>query len=211
VLRVGLTGGTAVGKSTVMKLLAAKPHVHVVDADQIVHELYRPGTEFARRIAEELGAQALAPDGSVDRARVASLVFSDTAKLKKLEAIVHPAVIAEEKRMTDAIAARDPHAIAIVEATKMLEAGTHADYDVVLLVTARPEVQRLRFAGRTPHLSAEDSAGELQRRLSAQFTDEQRRALVPPQFIIDNSGTLEETAAQVERIYAALCAASDSI
>ncbi len=206
-LRVGLTGGTACGKSTVVEMFRRKPHIHVIDADKLVHELYQPGAAVYHRVVAAFGGGILAGDGSIDRVALANVVFNDREKLMQLESIVHPAVVLLQDREIAKLGKTD---IVMVEATKMLEAGTHKRYDEVLLVICRPEVQLERFQKRHPNLSREQAAAELKRRIAAQFSDEQRRALVPPQNVIDNSGNPEESAQQVERIYMKLAARAES-
>jgi len=199
-LRVGLTGGTATGKSTVMEMLRGKKDVRTFDADTIVHRLYQPDTEVFRKVVERFGSSILTA-GNLDRKKLAEIVFKVPGELAALERIVHPAVVAAQKMELDALAHSSPKAIAVVEATKMLEAGTYKDYDRVLLVVCRPEVQLERFRLRQTELSAEAAQFELARRTEAQFSDTKRRSLVPAEWVIDNSGSKEETAAQVGRIY----------
>ncbi len=206
-LRVGLTGGTACGKSTVVEMFRSKPRVHVIDADQLVRELYRPGETVYERVVKEFGREILAADGTIDRAVLANIVFGDKRRLAKLEAIVHPAVVELQDSEMAKLGKND---IAIVEATKMLEAGTHKRYDEVLLVTCHPEAQLERFRLRHQALSRDQAAAELQRRVAAQYSEEQRRALVHPNFVIDNSGSPENTALQVDRIYGELAARTES-
>jgi dephospho-CoA kinase len=206
-LRVGLTGGTACGKSTVTEMFRRKPHVHVIDADRLVHELYKPGQKVNEEVVRTIGSGVVAKDGSINRVALANIVFNDAEKLKQLEAIVHPAVVELQDRELAKLAEDD---IAIVEATKMLEAGTHQRYDEVLLVVCSPEVQLQRFRERQPNLLGDQAAAELQRRIAAQFKDEQRRRMVLPNFVIENSGSREETAKQVDRIYSELSARQKS-
>jgi dephospho-CoA kinase len=205
-LRVGLTGGTACGKSTVAEMFAARPRVFWLDADRLVRDMYSPQSEVTRRVAQAFGAQVLDASGAVDRRRLADLVFADAEKLKVLEAIVHPAVIAAEHKWMDQIEAEHPEAIALVEATKMLEAGSHKNYDHVVLVTCQPEVQAQRFLSRHSEMSEAEARAEIARRSQAQFSDQRRRSMVDPDFIVDNSGSREQTEAQVDAIYRGLLA-----
>ena len=205
-LRVGITGGTASGKSTVARMFAAKPCVHSIDADALVHELYAHPSALTRKIAETFGGAALNSDGSVNRVALGEIVFRDAAKLQKLEQIVHPAVIQREHELIDAIEKQDPAGIALVEASKMFEAGSYKSYDRVILVTADADIQLDRFCRRQPGLPLDDARAEFARRVAAQWSDAERRSAVPAESVIDNSGPLEETAAQVDRIYAELLA-----
>ena len=203
-LRVGLTGGTACGKSTVLAMFRVKPDVRVIDADAIVHALYQPGTAVHRMVKERYGNEVLAGDGSIDRAKLGDIVFATPAEMRALEEIVHPAVEVEQERTMDALEKTLPHGIALVEATKMLEAGTYKKYGHVLLVVCSPEEQLKRFCERHPKLTPEQAEAELARRSRMQFSDVKRRSLVPTAWVIDNSGSRKETWAQVEGIYRAL-------
>ena len=187
-------------------MFAARPNVYHLDADQLVRELYAAGSETAQRIAQLFGAQVLGPSGAVDRKRLADIVFADAERLKRLEAIVHPAVVSREHEWMDELGSAHPGAIALVEATKMLEAGTYKRYDHVVLVVCPFEVQVKRFLTRHPEMQEAAARVEVARRCRAQFSDEQRRSMVEPAYIIDNSGTREQTEAQVENIYRRLLA-----
>jgi dephospho-CoA kinase len=192
-LRVGLTGGLASGKTTVAGLLRGLG-ASVFDADEIVRELYRPGGGGARAARELFGEEVLRADGSVDRARVAALVFSDPERRRRLEERVHPLVRAElGKKFREAEASGAD--VAVAEASQLLEAGSERDYDRILLVTAPMEdrVARWKARGRDP----EDARG----RMAAQILPEEaaRRA----SDVIVNDGSLAELARKVEALYRA--------
>jgi dephospho-CoA kinase len=199
VLRVGLTGGVACGKSTVAKMFA-NLGATIVDADTIAHELYRPGQEVLQELVKHFGAEILKPDGELDRAKLATLVF-DGGRVEELNKIVHPAVIRQQDEWMRALGEKDPYAVAIVEAALILEAGAKDRFDRIMVVTCKPAQKVARFAQRTG--TSEDSArADVDRRTKAQMPDEEkaRRA----DFVIDNSGPVEETRHQVQRIYSEL-------
>lgn len=210
-LRVGLTGGVACGKSTVMRFLmeAAERHsdkaqpesLLIIDADLLVHHLYSVGETVNVEVRKMFGDQVVAADGSIDRKKLGDIVFADKEKLAQLEAVVHKAVIQREHQLMDRHANRYPKGIAVVEATKMVEAGSHEHYDKVILVHCSPKVQLQRFAARHCRWTPEEAEAELARRRSAQLSHEQRLLKVKNAIIIDTSGEKEQTAAEVEHLY----------
>jgi dephospho-CoA kinase len=199
VLRVGLTGGVACGKSTVAKMFA-ELGANIVDADTIAHELYRPGQEVLQELVKHFGPEILKPDGELDRAKLATLVF-DGGRVEELNKIVHPAVIRQQDQWMRSLGEKDPYAVAIVEAALILEAGVKDHFDRIMVVTCKPAQKVTRFAQRTG-MSADAARADVERRNKAQMSDEEkaRRA----DFVIDNSGPVEETRHQVQRIYSEL-------
>lgn len=194
VLKVGLTGGLASGKSTVARRLAAAG-LNVVDADRLVAELYRPGAAGSAAVAELFGHDLLAADGAVDKARLAALVFSDPESRRRLEAAIHPLV----RRRFAELAQAATGAI-VLEATRLVEAGYGPDFDLVVTVESGPQRQFERAVARG--LSA-DEAGA---RLRTQGDGATRRA--GAQVTLRNDGDLAELEAQVDRLVARLRAAA---
>jgi dephospho-CoA kinase len=199
VLRVGLTGGVACGKSAVAKMFA-ELGANIVDADTIAHELYRPGQEVLQELVKHFGPEILKPDGELDRAKLATLVF-DGGRVEELNKIVHPSVIRQQDQWMRSLGEKDPYAVAIVEAALILEAGVKDHFDRIMVVTCKPAQKVTRFAQRTG-MSADAARADVERRNKAQMSDEEkaRRA----DFVIDNSGPVEETRHQVQRIYSEL-------
>ena len=198
-LRVGLTGGVACGKSTVAKMFADLGAT-IIDADVVAHELYRPGHEVLKQLVQHFGPEILKADGELDRAKLATLVF-DGGRVEELNKIVHPAVIRQQHEWMRALGEKDPDAVAIVEAALILEAGAKDHFDRIIVVTCKPAQKVARFAQRTG-LSEDAARADVDRRTKAQMPDEEkaRRA----DFVIDNSGSAEETRQQVQRIYSEL-------
>ena len=198
-LRVGLTGGVACGKSTVAKMFADLGAT-IIDADVVAHELYRPGHEVLKQLLQHFGPEILKADGELDRAKLATLVF-DGGRVEELNKIVHPAVIRQQDEWMRALGEKDPDAVAIVEAALILEAGAKDHFDRIIVVTCKPAQKVARFAQRTG-LSEDAARADVDRRTKAQMPDEEkaRRA----DFVIDNSGSAEETRQQVQRIYSEL-------
>jgi dephospho-CoA kinase len=190
VLRIGLTGGIGSGKSTVSALLADRGAV-IVDADRIAREVVEPGTPGLDRIVETFGERVLAADGSLDRAALAAVVFADPDARRRLDAIVHPLVRA---RSAECAAAAAPDAVVVHDVPLLVETGQASSYNLVLVVEADVATRVSRLVQRG--LTAEDARA----RMATQATDEQRRAVAD--VVLDNSGTPEQLAEQVDRFWA---------
>jgi dephospho-CoA kinase len=205
VVRVGLTGGIACGKSTVAKMFS-ELGAYIVDADAIVHDLYRPGEEIYQELIKRFGQEIVKANGEIDRARLAAAAF-DGGRVEELNKIVHPAVIRRQEQWMREAGAKDPSAIVVVEAALILEAGARERFDKIVVVTCTPEQKIERLAGRTG-MSEPAARVEVERRTRAQLSDEEkaRRA----DFVIDNSGALDATRRQVQEIYAKLKALARS-
>jgi len=208
-LKLGLTGGIASGKSVVGEMFV-KLGAHLTKADAIAHQLMEPGRPVYEEIVRRFGTSILNPDRTINRAKLAEAAFGTgqaaasggaAPRVKELNAIVHPAVIAHENEWMKGIVARDPNAIVIVEAALILEAGTGHRFDRLIVVTCQPEQRIQRYARR--HGISEDAArAEVTRRMAAQIPDEEK--VKAADFIIDNSGSLESTEEQVRNVFAAL-------
>jgi dephospho-CoA kinase len=198
-LRVGLTGGIACGKSSVGKIFSDMG-AHVIEADTIAHELYRPGESVYKELVEKFGEKILRPDGEVDRASLARIAF-DEGRVQELNKIVHPSVIRRQEQWMFQVGAKDPYAVAMVEAALILEAGARGRFDRIIVVSCRPEQKAERYARRAG-IPLEAARAEVDRRGKAQLTDEEKAHRAD--FVIDNSGPLELTRHQAERIYAEL-------
>jgi len=197
-LLVGLTGGIATGKSTVTGLLAS-PSVRVVDADALAREVVEPGTPAHARIVAEFGKDVLQPDGRLDRARLAEIVFPDPAKRKRLEAITHPAIRARFDQIMADLEREGFDGILIWDAALLVESGGHRKMDKVVVVTTDPATQLRRLTAR------DGSTEEAARARTASQMPLAVKALAGD-YVIDNSGTREETEARVREVYRALLA-----
>lgn len=187
---VGLTGGIGSGKSTVSALLAERGAV-IVDADAIAREVQAPGTPVLAKIAERFGTGVISADGSLDRPALASIVFGDADALRDLNGIVHPAVGAEtNRRVREAI---PTDRIVVLDIPLLTENPRDGLQGIVVVdVPVDVQVERLvRFRG-----FAEDDA---RARIARQATREQR--LATADFVIDNSGSLEALAPQIEALW----------
>jgi dephospho-CoA kinase len=189
VLRIGLTGGIGSGKSTVSALLAQRGAV-VVDADRIAREVLEPGTPGLAQVVDAFGEAVLATDGSLDRQALAAIVFADPDARAELDGIVHPLVRA---RTAELVAAVPEGSVVVNDVPLLVETGQQGSYDLVLVVAADPETRVSRLVHRG--LTAEDARA----RIAAQASDEQRRAVAD--VVLDNSGTREQLAEQVDRFW----------
>ena len=218
-LRVGLTGGLGSGKSTVAAIFR-RHGVHVLEADAIARELMQPGQSVYQAIVDTFGRSVVSANGALDRARLAELAFGE-GRLAELNRIVHPPAIAEQERRTQAIAAVEPNAIVMVESALIFEAeawGTVPEwrkrFDRVVLVTAPDDLKIQRYVARilsagpggaAPEARAAAESGA-RARLAAQIPDREKAPRCD--YVIDNSGALEATRGQVDRIAAELRAAA---
>ena len=197
ILKVGLTGGIASGKSTIVRMLAALGCI-TVDADAIVARLYRPGQAGHDAIVRTYGTGVLQPDGEIDRKRLADIAFSTPEEARKLNALIHPLVIAEQARLFREAEERGEDAIYIVEATLLLESGGRQRFDRIVVVDVDPDVQLARAIGRGV------TAEEAKRRIANQMPRQER--LRHADYVIDNNGDEGAALAEATRVYELLCA-----
>jgi dephospho-CoA kinase len=193
-LRLGLTGGIASGKSAVAGMLRGMGFT-VVDADSVGHSLIEPGQPAYQEVISKFGASVLDGESRVDRGRLGALVFADRAKLEALNAIVHPRVKAEIARLFAGLA-KDGVKAAFVEAALLVEAGYLEELDGLVVTWSRPEQQVERLLARGM------SEEEARRRIAAQMPAEEKVKFATEK--IDCSGTMEETRRQVEELAAKL-------
>jgi dephospho-CoA kinase len=189
---LGLTGNIACGKTTVGQMLLALEAARYIDADLVVHQLYEPGQAIYAGVVAAFGPEILTPEGAIDRRRLGNIVFNDAEALRRLEAIVHPAV---GTAIVSAIQAEPPDAVIVLDAVKLLEGGTGALCKSRWLVICDEEQQLRRLMDRDGF-----SEEEARARLRAQPPIAPKLPLVDE--VIDNSGTLEATRAQVEAAWA---------
>ncbi|PYU04578.1 MAG: dephospho-CoA kinase [Acidobacteria bacterium] len=194
-LRLGLTGGIASGKSAVAGMLR-ELGFPVLDADALAHRLMEPGQPAHDEVLREFGAEIAGADGRIDRAKLAAVVFADREKLERLNGIVHPRVLEEMQRQFAEGETRNTLGAAFVEAALIIEAGYHKLLDGVVVTWCKPEQQLARLLARG--LSAE----EARRRIAAQMPVEEKLRYATER--IDCSGTLKEIRKQVEALAAKL-------
>jgi dephospho-CoA kinase len=200
-LRVGLTGSIAVGKSHVVGVLR-ELGCHVIDADQTAREVVAPGTEGLRRVREEFGEEVLLPDGTLDRARLGAIIFADAGKRERLNQLLHPLIISEQDEELRHWEAEEPESIAIIDAALMIESGGYRRFDKLVVVHCRPEIQLDRLMRRN-NLSRE----EAERRIRAQMPQAEKMRYAD--FLIDTSEAYETTRARIIEVFQQLKALSE--
>ncbi len=204
-IKVGLTGGIASGKSLVSRMFT-ELGAHTIDADELAHELMAPGEPAYKEIVEKFGGTILNPDNTVNRSKLAELAFDKKRpRIYELNRILHPGVIQKYEKWMDDIEKQEPNAIVMLEAALLLEAGLRRQFDKIIVVTLKQQQRIDRWAQRF-NVDPETARLEVTRRMMAQAPDEAK--LQAADFVIDNSGTVEETKAQVQRAYEALLAQS---
>ncbi len=195
-LRVGLTGGLASGKSFVGHALADLG-CYLIEADKLGHEVMLPGGEAYDAIVREFGPSVLDPEGRISRRKLSGIVWTDPERLATLSALVHPPVQErEEKRMAE-IARADPRAIVVVEAAILVETGRYKSFDRLIVVTCTLERQMERALQRGSY-----NKEEILARLSRQLPLEEKLRVAD--YVIDTSGSKEATLEQVRKVYGAL-------
>jgi dephospho-CoA kinase len=191
---IGLTGGIASGKSTVARRLAEHGAI-IIDADVISREVVAPGTPALAAIAHEFGAGILGKDGALDRAQLGGIVFGDSQKLEKLNAIVHPAVKTRTAQLLAAAKAENPDAVVVYDVPLLVEADVAHNYDEVVVASAPEEVRiqrMMELRGMT-----EEAA---RARIGAQAPEAKRLAIAD--VVIDTGGELQHTLDQVDALWA---------
>lgn len=186
---IGLTGGIASGKSTVSSMLT-KLGAALVDADRIAREVVLPGEPALYAVVHEFGQAVLTEEGTLNRKKLGEIVFADESKRKKLERIVHPAIRAVMKRKMEELESENPHLLVVADIPLLYESGLQTMFEEVMLVYVPPDVQLLRLMNRDGLTKEQAEA-----RIRAQMPIEQKRQLAD--WIIDNSGTVEQTYEQV--------------
>jgi dephospho-CoA kinase len=195
-LKVGLTGGLATGKSFVGSALRDLG-CYLIKADDLGREALEPDGEGYPAVVREFGTGILDASGKIDRRRLATEVFADADRLARLNSIVHPVVIRREEELAAAIASRDPNAIVVVEAAILIETGGYKRFDKLIL-TVCDEQQQVERAMKRDGLPAE----EILARIRQQMPLSEKRRFAD--YVIDTSGTKEDTLRQTKEVFALL-------
>jgi dephospho-CoA kinase len=192
-LRVGLTGSIAVGKSFVASCFA-ELGCRVLDADQTAREVVQPGAPGLEAVVNTFGREILNPDGTLNRERMAALVFSDEEKRRKLNQILHPFIIARQDEILREWEKEDPQGVGMVDAALMIESGGYRRFDKLIVVHCRPEVQleRLMLRNGLPR-------EEAQRRIDSQMPQEEKQRFAD--FLIDTSDGFEPARRRTVEVY----------
>jgi dephospho-CoA kinase len=212
-LKVGLTGGIACGKSVVGEMFVALG-AHLVQADKIAHDLMLPGQPVYNEVVKHFGRVVLNPDMSVNRAKLAEAAFGaglpargdaagqgslqSASRVQELNRIVHPAVIRAQEEWMEDVGRQERSAVAMVEAALIVEAGAAKRFDCLIVVTCNDDQRVARFASRQK-LPLEEARKEVERRMAAQLPDAEKIKVA--NYVIDNSGSLNHTRGEVERVW----------
>lgn len=191
-LKIGLTGSIATGKSFVTSVFAAAG-CHVIDADDTAREVVRPGTIGFEQIVQYFGSSVIGPDGTLDRPKLAGIIFNDHEKRKVLNGIVHPLVLLSHHEQLKEFAASDPESILIIDASLMIESGSFREFDKLIVVHCRPDVQRARLMARD-----KVTAEEAEARISSQMQQQEKMGYAD--FLIDTSEGFEDTFRQTREV-----------
>lgn len=192
-LKVGLTGGIASGKSTVSRIFAGFG-AKVLDADEVAREVLLPGQPAWTRLRQAFGQEFFRPDGTVKRKQLRKLVFADAEKRSQLNAIVHPEVMKEISRRSESWLSSDQAGVLLVDVPLLLEVGVANRFDKVVVVYVSESIQIQRLLQRDG-ISEE----EAQQALDVQMALSQK--VEQADYLIDNSGSLAETRIQVEKVW----------
>jgi dephospho-CoA kinase len=208
-LRVALTGGLGAGKSTAARIFRGLG-AHVLSSDEIGREMMQPGQTVYRAIVERFGPEVVLATGDLNRVALAKIAFS-AGRVEELNSIVHPAVIAEQARIAEAIAAKEPGAVVMVESALVFEtkhSGAESGrrrFDKVVLITASEDNKIARFVARATagavlsEAELEALEVEAQRRIAQQMPDEQKIAL--SDYVLTNDGSERELEWQVDQLW----------
>ena len=195
-LRVGLTGSIAVGKSFVCEVFR-ELGCHVLDADKTARDVVEPGTEGLRQVIEEFGEGVLGPGRALDRKKLGAIVFGDEAKRQLLNSIVHPLVIEKQNEWLAERELEDSSGIAVVDAALMIESGGYKRFDKLIVVWCEPDIQLSRLMSRDGL-----SRREAEDRISAQMAQDEKKSYAD--HLIDTSKGFEDTRRQVVETFTSL-------
>ncbi|HEY7181752.1 MAG TPA: dephospho-CoA kinase [Blastocatellia bacterium] len=192
-LKIGLTGGIATGKTYVLSVLS-ELGCEVIDADAVAHRAIEQGRPAYFDIIDHFGRDILNEDGSINRAALGAVIFTDKNARERLNEIVHPRVYEAQTEWFEEVARRDPEAIAVVDAALMIETGSYRRFDKIIVVHCDPELQLRRLIERSGF-----TREQAQARISAQTPSEEK--LKYADYSIDTSNGFEDTRRQVEKAY----------
>ena len=192
-LKVGLTGSIAVGKSFVASVLA-ESGAHVLDADQTARDVVAPETEGWRAVVAAFGREILWPDGNLNRARLGEIIFADAARRQTLNSIVHPLVFAAQDEALQRWARADPDGVGIIDAALLIESGGYRRFDKLVVVHCQPEIQSARLQQRNGLTPA-----QAEQRIAAQMPQAEKMSYAD--YLIDSSDGFAGTRRRAQEIY----------
>ncbi len=192
-LKVGLTGGIATGKSFVLGVLH-ELGCEVMDADQTAREVVEPGQPAFKEIVANFGNEIVGEDGKLDRPKLGAIIFNDAAQREKLNSIVHPKVFEAQAGWLAEIESRNPQAVVIIDAALMIETGSYQRFDKLIVVYCEPKIQLERLMARN-NLTLDEATA----RISSQMPSSEKLKFA--NFTINTSFGFEDTRSQVEMLY----------
>ncbi|MEO6049949.1 MAG: dephospho-CoA kinase [Pyrinomonadaceae bacterium] len=192
-LKVGLTGSIAVGKSYVCDVLR-ELGCHVLDADKTSRDVVEPGSEGLRQIVKEFGSSVLLPNGELDRKKLGAIVFADEEKRTSLNSLVHPLVIEAQNQWIKTYEENDPDGVAVIDAALMIESGGYKRFDKLIVVWCSPTIQLTRLMLRDD-LTETDG----QKRLNAQMPQEEKKRYAD--YLVDTSFGFDDTRKQTNEVF----------
>jgi dephospho-CoA kinase len=195
---IGVTGGIACGKSTVSQILAEKGAIPI-DVDAVGHQLLKRGSPVIDQLTEAFGNDILDASGDVSRQNLGAIVFKDKSALERLNAIVHPRIVEQSRAEARQLVEQDPNCIVLIDAALLIEAGAQDTVDIIVVVTASAEIQLQRLLDRSIAQTRPLSQEEAQARIDAQMPVSEKVKYAD--FVVENSGTLEELRMEVERLW----------
>lgn len=195
-LKIGLTGSVAVGKSFVCECLRGLG-CHVLDADKTSRETVAKGTEGLAEIVSKFGDHVLQPDGELDRKKMGTIVFADEGKRQLLNSIIHPRVIEAQNNWIAEVEKNDPKGIAVIDAALMIESGGYQRFDKLIVVWCEPAIQLQRLMARD---GFDENTAKM--RIAAQMPQDEKKRFAD--HLIDTSSGFDETREQVERLISQL-------
>jgi len=195
-LKVGLTGSIAVGKSFVLRTLAEQG-AHIIDADEVARQVVAPGSKGLDLVRSTFGSQVLRDNGELDRPKLGSIVFTDAAKRAQLNAILHPLIIAAQDERIRELESVDGSGIVVIDAALMIESGGYRRLDKLIVVHCRPEIQLERLMARD-NLSRADA----EQRISTQMPQAEKMKYAD--YLIDTSDGFDATRQQVVGVFGKL-------
>ena len=198
---VGITGGIACGKTTVSELLAEKGAIPI-NADEIGHQLLKADSPVIDELVNAFGQGILEESGDVSRKKLGAIVFNDKSARERLNAILHPLIIQRSRSRARQLVTEDPSCVVLLDAPLLIEAGAYDSVDLIVVVTASPEIQLQRILARSSAQNRPLTENEAQARIDSQMPLSEKVKYAD--VVIENSGTLEELNKQVDQLWTQL-------
>lgn len=195
---VGITGGIACGKSTVSQLLAEKGAIPI-NVDEIGHQLLRRGSPIIKELIDIFGAGILDESGNVSRQKLGAIVFNDTSARERLNGVMHPLIIEQSRAEARRLVTATPSCVVLIDAPLLIEGGAQDTVDIIVVVTASPEIQLQRLLDRSTAQNRLLSRAEAQARIDSQMPVSEK--IKYADFVIENNSTIDALRQTVNRLW----------